>query len=216
MIGIYGGTFDPVHYGHLRTALEVADTLELDELRFLPCGLPPHRKLPEAAGHLRLQMLELALCDADPRFRIDCRELKREGPSYMVDTLRSLRGEIGRATPLCLIVGMDAFRGLQSWYRWQELFDLAHLIVMGRPGTRAEDDAKTLRVCAGRRQADQAGMLRMQPSGLVYFAEVTQLAIAATRIRQLIHSGHDPRYLLPDPVLEFIRQQGLYRVIEEV
>lgn len=210
MIGIYGGTFDPVHYGHLRTALEVRELLDLTELRFLPCGLPPHRKPPGAPAHLRRRMLELALCDADPRFRIDTRELEREGPSYMVDTLHSLRQEAGE-TPLCLILGMDAFRGLQSWYRWRDLFDLAHLVVMGRPGPRWEDDAERLERDATGQRVESVDTMRLQASGLVHFVEVTQLAIAATRIRQLICSGHDPRYLLPDAVLEFIREHGLYR-----
>lgn len=110
MIGIYGGTFDPVHYGHLRTALEVREAVGLDEIRFMPCRHPPHRSAPTATPAQRLKMLELALAGAEPGFRIDLREFHRDGPSYMVDTLASLRSEVGD-TPLCLILGLDAFGG---------------------------------------------------------------------------------------------------------
>src|SRR5690606_16625703 len=126
MIGIYGGTFDPVHYGHLRTALEVKEAAGMGEIRFIPCRLPPHRTEPEAGPALRLKMLELALHDAEPGFRIDTRELDRPGPSYMVETLASIRTEIG-TRPLCLIAGLDAFHGFPRWHRWRELFDLAHI-----------------------------------------------------------------------------------------
>lgn len=209
MIGIYGGTFDPVHYGHLRTALEVKEALGLEELRFLPCGLPPHRRPPDAPAEMRLKMLELALRDAVPGFRIDTRELQREGPSYMVDTLISIREEVG-ATPLCLILGLDAFCGLPSWHRWRELFDLAHLIVMRRPDAEEFAADATLAGLMQGRRVEAVEALRPKPAGFVHFLEVTQLAIAATQIRQLIRAGHDPRYLLPDAVLEFIREQALY------
>jgi nicotinate-nucleotide adenylyltransferase len=209
MIGIYGGTFDPVHYGHLRSALEVKETLGLDEVRFLPCGVPPHRRSPEAPAHLRLRMLELALRDAEPGFRIDARELAREGPSYMMDTLISLRQEVGDR-PLCLILGRDAFAGLPSWHRWRELIDQAHLIVMRRPDAAGPDSDEALAERVRGRRVDDAGALRSRPAGFVHDVEVTQLAIAATRIRQLIRAGDNPRYLLPDSVLDLIREQKLY------
>jgi len=210
MIGIYGGTFDPVHYGHLRSALEVKEALELEELRFLPCGQPPHRRMPEAPAHQRLKMLELALLHAAPGFRIDTRELDREGPSYMVDTLVSLREEVA-GEPLCLILGMDAFAGLPAWHRWRELFDQAHIVVMRRPDAPELDiDDAWAGLITGRRVTEK-GRLRLKPAGLVYFVEVTQLAIAATQIRRLIQAGKDPRYLLPDAVLDLIREQQLYR-----
>jgi nicotinate-nucleotide adenylyltransferase len=210
VIGIYGGTFDPVHYGHLRSALEVKDALALKELRFLPCGLPPHRRMPEATAHQRLRMLELALLDAAPGFRIDTRELDRDGPSYMFDTLASLREEVADE-PLCLVLGVDAFAGLPSWHRWRELFDQAHIVVMRRPDSPEPDfDDAWPGLMAGRRVTDK-GRLRLRPAGLVYFVEVTQLAIAATQIRRLIRAGKDPRYLLPDAVLDLIREQQLYR-----
>jgi nicotinate-nucleotide adenylyltransferase len=209
MIGIYGGTFDPIHYGHLRTALEVQEAVGLDEIRFVPCRLPPHRTTPEASPDLRLKMLELALRDAEPGFRIDTRELDRPGPSYMVDTLTSIRAEIG-IRPLCLIVGLDAFLGLPRWHRWRELFDLAHIVVMRRPGA-VPDFAGDLAPYIAVRHSERAVTLKVQSSGSIYFVEVTQLDISATRIREAVRTGKNARYLVPDPVWRFIQTEGLYR-----
>ncbi len=209
MLGIYGGTFDPVHYGHLRTALEVKEALRLAELRLLPCRLPPHRGTPGASPAQRLRMLELALENADPGFTVDKRELEREGPSYMVDTLASLREE-HPVRPLCLIVGLDAFCGLPSWHRWRELFGLAHIAVMRRPGAAEPEWVEGLAEAVRDRRTEAAEDLRLSPAGCIVFVEVTQLAISATGIRRLLAEGKSPRYLLPDPVLAMIRAQGLY------
>jgi nicotinate-nucleotide adenylyltransferase len=210
MLGIYGGTFDPIHYGHLRTAVEVKAILGLAELRFLPCRQPPHRGVPGASAEQRLAMLAAALADAEPGFALDNRELRRDGPSYMVDTLDSLREEFpGR--PLCLILGMDAFCGLPSWHRWRDLFDLAHLAVMRRPEAAEPDWAGELAEVLAEKRVEQAGDLRGAAAGKVVFLEVTQLAISATEIRRLIREGKSPRYLLPDAVLKMIRSEGLYR-----
>jgi nicotinate-nucleotide adenylyltransferase len=208
MIGIYGGTFDPIHFGHLRTALEVKEAAGLDEVRFVPCRFPPHRAAPEADPERRLKMLELALHDGEPGFRIDTRELDRPGPSYMVDTLASIRTEIG-TRPLCLIVGLDAFLGLPHWHRWRELFDLAHLIVMRRPGA-APAFPGDLGPYLRERRTDQAGTLSRQPSGSICFVDVTQLDISATRIRKAMRTGKSPRYLIPEPVRQFIQDERLY------
>lgn len=133
MIGILGGTFDPIHFGHLRTALDVVEDLNLQQLRFIPCGEPPHRDQPHASPAQRLAMVQLAIA-SESRFMVDAREIQRGGPSYMVETLESLRQELGEQQSLGLIVGLDAFAALDSWYRWQDLIDLAHLIIMTRPG----------------------------------------------------------------------------------
>jgi len=209
MIGIYGGTFDPIHYGHLRTALEVKEAAGLDEVRFVPCRLPPHRAVPEASPELRLRMLKLALHDAEPGSCIDTRELDRPGPSYMVDTLASIRAEIGIG-PLCLIVGLDAFLGLPRWHRWRELFDLAHIIVMRRPGS-APDFAGDLAPYITERRTDKPAVLGLQPAGSIHFVDVIQLDISATRIREAVRNGKSARYLVPDPVWRFIQTEGLYR-----
>ncbi|QXP87479.1 nicotinate-nucleotide adenylyltransferase [Methylococcus capsulatus] len=208
MIGIYGGTFDPVHYGHLRAALEVREDLELRELRFLPCHQPPHRPPPVADPQTRLRMLEIALADADGGFALDTRELDRGGPSYMVDTLSSIRKETGDE-PLCLILGLDAFLALPAWHRWRRLFSLAHIVVLQRPDYDIEY-AEDLKHCVEERQVTDPTQLAAQPDGMIYFLEVTQLAIASTSIRRMLREGRSAKYLLPDAVLELIHRESLY------
>ncbi|MDD3517103.1 MAG: nicotinate-nucleotide adenylyltransferase [Chromatiales bacterium] len=208
MIGILGGTFDPVHFGHLRPALELLEGLPLDELRLLPCGVPPHRDAPAVSAAHRRAMLERAI-DGQPGFRIDTRELDRPGPSYMVDTLASLREELGAACPIALILGMDAFLGLPTWHRWERIPQLAHLLVMERPGARLpEDGPLAALVQTGR--ADAAQALRESPSGRILTWSVTQLDISATRIRALVADGRSVRYLLPAAVNDYIHEHGLY------
>lgn len=207
MIGIYGGTFDPVHFGHLRTALDVKQTLDIDDMRLLPCRVPPHRDAPGASAAQRLALLELALARQDD-LCLDTRELRRDGPSYMVDTLRSLRDEYA-SEPLCLVLGEDAFAGLDHWRQWRQLPELAHLVVMSRPGHAPEFSGPVGELVASRRVEDTAE-LRRRAAGALLFCPVTALAISATAIRAMIGRGQSPRYLLPDAVLESIRQQGLY------
>ncbi|QXP83286.1 nicotinate-nucleotide adenylyltransferase [Methylococcus sp. ANG] len=208
MIGIYGGTFDPVHYGHLRAALEVKEAVGMRELRFLPCRQPPHRPPPVADAGTRLRMLEIALADADGGFALDTRELERSGPSYMVDTLGSIRKEVGDE-PLCLILGLDAFLALPAWHRWRRLFALAHIVVLQRPDYDVEY-AEDLERCVEERQVADPSQLTAQPEGMIYFLEVTQLAIASTSIRRMLREGRNAKYLLPDAVLELIRRESLY------
>jgi len=208
MIGIYGGTFDPVHFGHLRPALEVQQALGLNEVRFIPAGQPPHRDMPHATAAQRLAMLRAAI-DAQPGFVVDEREVQRAGPSYMVDTLASLRTELG-ALPLCLILGYDAFLGLPSWHEWHRLPELAHLVVTHRPGWNHDNLGAELHSLV-KRHAMTATQLPQAPAGGVTFVEVTQLDISATRIREQVCAGQDIRYLLPEPVYEMIREQKLYR-----
>lgn len=207
MIGIFGGTFDPIHYGHLRTALEVCEALELDEVRFVPCGFPAHRSQPGASAEQRQSMLGLALEGADARFRIDDRELQRAGPSYMVDTLTSIRSEFSECA-LCLIVGIDAFQGMPAWHRWRDIFKLAHLVVMERPFEPSYAEALE-RVLSQRVVADRTALAR-QPAGCIYFQDVSQLAISASRIRDLVRHGKSTQYLMPEAVRAFIAEHGLY------
>jgi len=207
-IGVLGGTFDPIHYGHLRPALESLQALDLAEIRFIPCRQPPHRGWPLATPEQRLAMLQLAIAE-QPGFRIDERELDRDGPSYMVDTLTSLRAEIGNY-PLCLMLGMDAFDGLPGWQRWQQIPELAHLVVLGRPGTDLPVRG-VLGDLLKQRQTRDPALLGAQPAGRIWLQPATQLAIAATQIRDLCAQGNSPRYLLPDSVWKYIRDRGLYR-----
>ncbi|RMD80271.1 MAG: nicotinate-nucleotide adenylyltransferase [Gammaproteobacteria bacterium] len=209
LIGILGGTFDPIHFGHLRPALDLLQRLPLREVRFLPCRLPPHREPPVAGPDHRLAMLELALA-GEPGLRVDTRELEREGPSYMVDTLLDLRRELGGAQPLALILGMDAFRGLPTWHRWQEILGLCHLVVTRRPGWEGPLEGEAARLARTRAVEDPAALER-RPAGSILFQAVTRLDISASRIRSLLAGGHSPRYLLPAAVLDYIQRHGLYR-----
>lgn len=207
MICILGGTFDPVHFGHLRPALDVQQALEVDCVYLLPCRTPPHREPPQLDGRQRLALLQLAIA-GEPGLAVDQRELQREGPSYMVDTLSSLRAQHGER-PLCLALGMDALSGLDRWHRWEEIPALCHLVVMHRPG----NDWPLQGVLAERlgplRVAD-AGVLHARPAGAVLTVPVTQMAVSSTRIRELLAGGRSARYLLPAAVLERIKQENWY------
>jgi nicotinate-nucleotide adenylyltransferase len=207
VIGVLGGTFDPVHYGHLRPALEVYEGLGLSELRFIPCRVPPHRAPPEAPAHHRLAMVERAIAGV-PGFRADARELARPGPSFSVDTLSELREEIGSGSPLLLLVGMDAFAGLHRWHRWREIPRLAHVVVAHRPGAAPAMDSPYLHLAPA---TDSAAGLRTETSGRVLFQQVTQLGISATGIREYLRAGRSPRFLLPESVRRYIVEHGLYR-----
>ncbi len=207
-VGLLGGTFDPVHHGHLRIALEVLEVQRLAEMRLLPCRLPPHREMPVATPEQRLIMLRRAV-QGQAGFRIDDRELSRRGPSYTVDTLRSLRAELP-TSPLCLLIGQDAFAELHRWNRWRQLFELAHVIVLARPGASLEL-APPLRAQLERRRLRDGCELRQAVAGGILFQNVTQLEISATRIRQLLACARSPRYLLPESVYAYIHELGLYR-----
>ena len=208
MIGIFGGTFDPVHFGHLRPALEVQQALGLNQVRFIPAGQPPHRETPYASTPQRLSMLRAAIED-QPGFVVDERELRREGPSYMVDTLASLREEVGQI-PLCLILGYDAFLGLPGWHQWNSLIELAHLVITHRPGWNHDELEDALQSLVKQCETGVERLLEQAAGGLL-FVPVTQLDISATIIREQIRAGQDIRYLLPDTVYRIIREQKLYR-----
>ena len=207
MIGILGGTFDPVHFGHLRPALEVQQALALDEIRLVPCHVPPHRPQPQATPQQRLAMLQAAVAN-HPQFTVDERELARPGPSYTLDTLVSMRAEFG-AVSLVLLVGMDAFRGLATWHRWRELLDYCHLVVMARPGASYPEHGE-LADFIGLHRVQDAGKLQTRATGLLMFHTVSQLDISATGIRKQLAAGQDAGFLLPDSVLEIIRKEGMY------
>lgn len=216
MIGLFGGTFDPVHYGHLRPALEVFSALDLDEMRFIPAAQPPHRQPPLASVVQRRDMLELALAD-QPGFVLDDRELRREGPSYMIDTLISLRADLGPDLPVCLVLGRDAFAGLDSWHRWQELLDVAHIVIAQRPALDLQlmggpvELPGSLQSLLNEHLIEQPDQLKVKPAGSLYQVSVTQLAISATTIRAACASGKSCRYLLPEPVYQYIQRTGLYQ-----
>ncbi len=209
MIGILGGTFDPVHHGHLRCAQELLQDLPLDEVRLIPCHIPPHRDAPQASARQRVRMLQAAVEDA-PGLRVDDRELSREGPSYTVDTLQDLRDQFG-AKSLCLIVGMDAFSALDTWHRWRELIDLAHIVVAHRPGWQTPRTGAVAEL-VDRHAAHSAAELRAQPAGRILPWPITALDISASAIRSLFAAGKSPRFLMPDAVARIIAAEALYAV----
>jgi nicotinate-nucleotide adenylyltransferase len=206
-IGILGGTFDPIHHGHLRLAIELYERLDLAEVRLIPAAHPPHRGSPAASAQLRLQMLQAAIIDI-PGLIVDDRELHRFGPSYMVDTLSSLREEYPHRS-LCLILGMDAFISLPQWHQWQRLITLVHLLVVHRLGTPMPSFAAMQDLLSGH-QTNCSTDLKKQLSGCIWIEPIPFLNISATQIRYLIAAGKNPRYLLPLAVLDLINTYQLY------
>jgi nicotinate-nucleotide adenylyltransferase len=210
-IGIFGGTFDPIHYGHLRTAFEMLQALRFDEVRFMPCGSPPHRGPPYAAAELRLKMVRVAT-EGQRGFVVDDREILRDGPSYSVDTLATLRGEFPLRA-MALIIGMDAFLGLQEWHQWRDILQLAHIVVAHRPGWRAPDMGPLGELLADR-GTHRIGDLHQAKSGHIFIHDVTQLEISSSDIRELVAAGRDPRFLIPDAVCSVIEHSGCYAAAE--
>ena len=206
-IGIFGGTFDPIHYGHLRTAFEMLKALRFDEVRFIPCGNPPHRGITYADAELRYRMVDAAI-KGQEGFLSDDRELRREGPSYSIDTLTDLREEFPERS-LGLIVGMDAFLELPKWHRWDEILNFAHIVVAHRPGWRVPDIGELGNLIAenGTHRVDD---LHEVTHGRIHIHAATQLEIASTEIRDLVATGRDPRFLMPDAVRDVIKQTNLY------
>jgi nicotinate-nucleotide adenylyltransferase len=207
-VGLFGGTFDPIHYGHLKPVDQVRRSLALASVRIVPCATPPHRRPPAASTRDRLAMVKLALTEY-PDLRLDTRELDRGGVSYTVDTLESLRAEAGDR-PLCLIVGMDAFLGLESWHRWAEIPELAHILVMQRPGWNLDIHGAALPGWAATRLVTDPLRLDKQPAGWVAVVPVTPVDVSATEIRRLVAAGGDPDGMLPGPVWQYIQAHGLY------
>ncbi|ODN66027.1 nicotinate-nucleotide adenylyltransferase [Methylophaga muralis] len=205
-IGILGGTFDPVHFGHLRSALEVCLQLNLDHVRLLPCAEPPHRQATMASAEVRRLMLELAVKSV-PQLIVDDRELQRDGPSFTVDTLLSLRQEF-KDNPLFLILGTDAFRGLATWSRWQQILSLAHIVVVQRPDETL-DLQEELQNWYQQNLAQTTD--RYLAAGKIWPLTVTSLAISATQIRQDLLAANPVNFLLPESVIAVIEQLGLYR-----
>lgn len=207
-VAIFGGTFDPIHQGHLQSALELKQSLGLDELRLMPCHLPPHRQSPGCSSEQRLAMVKLACQDSS--LQVDDRELKRQGPSYSVETLETLRQELGDGVSLSWVMGTDAFNGLESWHRWRELLPLAHVIVMARPGEELVSGgpvADLLQRC----RAEHASVLKAEPAGRILPVRLSPYPIAATQIRQLLKKQLPVTGLLPAAVVDYIHQHHLYR-----
>ncbi len=207
MIGIFGGTFDPVHFGHLRAALEAMEKLGLRDFRMMPAGTPPHRPTTFASAEHRLAMLKLALRNHQD-LALDGREIRREGDSFMVDTLAGIHAEAPTAR-LLLMIGQDAANSLDQWHQWRRLFELCHLVIMRRPDSKHTYSEDLLEQMESR-MVDDPHQLRAASAGLVLPLEVTQLAISSTDIRRRVGLGLSPRYLLPEAVVAYIHEHRLY------
>ncbi|TYC59466.1 nicotinate-nucleotide adenylyltransferase [Marinobacter sp. BW6] len=205
---VYGGTFDPVHHGHLRLALEISDRLGVGCVSLVPCHIPPHRGQTGASSSQRLKLLRLAVAN-QPQLRIDDRELAREGASFSADTLRQLRAELGPDEPLVMVVGTDAFAGFDRWREWQQIPELAHVVVVRRPGPPLDPSGEPARLLAERGVGGPEALYD-RPSGHFLELDPPLLDISATGIRERIGDGRSPRYLMPDLVWAEIRRQGLY------
>lgn len=209
MIGIFGGTFDPVHNGHLRTCLDVQESVGLDEVRLVPVSRAVHREQPVAPPGVRLALVRAAVRET-PGLVVDDREISRGGASYTYDTLRSVRRDLGPESPLCLILGADAFSGFLSWHRPLDILGEAHIIVMERPGHVLREDG-ALGELVGERRVRDADSLRTRAAGSVFSVPVTQLEISATDVRRRLAEERSISFLVPACVEEIIGRLGLYR-----
>lgn len=208
LVACYGGTFDPVHHGHLQAAQEVFERADCREVRLIPCHVPPHREAPTASAAERLAMLELALADRG-ELRVDVRELAREGPSYTIDTLVSIREEVGEEVALGWVLGADAVAGLNRWRNWRRLPELAHLLLLDRPGYALPERGEVARLLSPR-MTTKAPDLHAAPAGRVWCVGQTPLAVSATDVREALAAGRSAGHLLPLPVWAYIKQRQLY------
>ena len=208
-IGILGGTFDPIHVGHLRLALEAYRQLELREVRLIPVYTPPHREIPEATPAQRLAMLQLAVAQVDG-LKVDDSEIARRVTSYTVDTLRNLRMHYPQH-PLCLIIGMDQFQILDTWRDWNSLPEYAHLIIMERPGSQAAPMGPSQARLLRERLTQDRAALTTATTGAILKLQAPLLEISATYIRDLVRAGASIKYLTPDPVIDYIERERLYK-----
>lgn len=211
-IGILGGTFNPVHFGHLRMAEELAEALQLDQVRFIPAAAPPHKSTPAISAQQRAEMVQLAISN-HPAFMLDTRELNREGASYTIDTLQSLRKELGQQVSITLFMGSDAFTQFDTWHRWQEIIQYCHIALVQRPqpGGRNNQLSKTLETFLHNHYSENSDDMHRTPCGIVTMRQVTALDISSTAIRHALKHHHSVRYLMPDNVIDYIETHQLYR-----
>lgn len=203
-VGYFGGSFDPIHFGHLRVATEFAQAFNLSSLALMPCYRSPHRELPNATAQQRLRMLELAVQNSDI-LTVDGRELLADSASYTIDSLKAIREELGEAIPLYFAMGADAFAHIESWKDWQQLFSLANIVVLQRPGYVIDIESPWLK----QKHSQFAG--HHAAAGKLYQLAVTSLGISSTQIRHILQHQLTAQYLLPDAVLHYIEQQRLYQ-----
>ena len=210
---LFGGTFDPIHFGHLRAALEIRERLDIEELRLLPCHIPGHRNQPDSDAQHRSNMIRLAIeCDSqngETGLVVDMCECESHQPSYTVNTLLRLREEAGPTRPLVVTLGMDSFNSLPQWHRWEELLTLGHLLVLQRPGSKTSQN-EAIQLLLQQHLLTDLHALKHSAHGGIWIEEITPLSISATKIRQQISRGHSARYLLPDIAWSYIKEHRLY------
>ncbi|MDG2090340.1 MAG: nicotinate-nucleotide adenylyltransferase [Gammaproteobacteria bacterium] len=207
-IGILGGTFDPVHFGHLRTALAAQQEFALDEVRLIPCHHPVHKEEPEVSAQGRIEMLHKAT-KTEKRLVVDVRECMRPGPSYMIETLESLRTEYPKER-LFLLLGVDAFNNLEAWKDWQKIFEIAHLIVITRPGWEINPSSLVKKFCK-KRMASSFSEMSEAKKGNVLAYSFMPLMISSSEIRSLLKENKSVRYLTPNKVIKYIKKHELYK-----
>lgn len=210
LIGILGGTFNPIHFGHLRIAQEIAQALNLSQVKFIPSANPPHKAAPLVSAQQRAEMVQLAIED-NPLFSLDTRELARTGPSYTIDTLRSLSDEYPDVA-FCLIIGTDAFAHFDQWHEWQSILSYCHLILVPRPNYNNAPRNQILANLLKQHSTNVKTHLQLKRNGCITQQSVTALEISSSQIRAAIAQDNSPLYLTPNSVLGYIRHHGLYQV----
>ncbi len=218
VIALLGGTFNPIHFGHLRMAQELAESLQLSEVRFIPAANPPHKPAPDVGAEQRAAMVRLAIAD-NPTFTFDDRELHRTGASYTIDTLQSLREEMGEKVSLILLMGSDAFTKFDTWHRWQEIIQLCHIALVQRPLTADEHAPdvdhnlpKPLGTFLQNHYTEHGDDLHSAPAGFVTMQHITALDISSTEIRNTFQQKRSARYFMPDNVIDYIQAHQLYDI----
>lgn len=210
VIGLLGGTFNPIHFGHLRMAQELAESLSLDEVRFIPSANPPHKPAPAVSAEHRAEMVKLGIAN-NPVFKFDDRELHRAGASYTLDTLHSLRDELGDKVSLILFMGSDAFTQFHTWHRWQDIITLCHIALVQRPlAAKTEPLPKVLDTFLHNHYTENADDLRETSAGYVTMQAITPLDISSTAIRNGLQLKKSARYLMPDNVIDYLEIRQLY------
>ena len=207
-VALFGGTFNPVHIGHLRIAIELAELLQVDSLRMVPCALPPHRQSPSVSAEHRLSMLRAGIANHNKLVADDI-ELRREGPSYTIDTLRAVRQQIGPDRPLYLCIGLDVLATLDTWRDWQQLTDFCHLIISSRPGCQLPTTG-ALAEWVKKHRCDDLQQLKLLSTGKLHLCDLTMLAVSSTSIRDKVKRGEAIDYLTPAAVVNYIQQHHLY------
>lgn len=210
LIAYFGGTFDPIHYGHLRPVTALADEIGVTRITLMPNNVPPHREQPEATAQQRKRMVELAIAET-PLFSVDDRELQRITPSYTIDTMEMIRAEMGDNIPLAFIIGQDSLLTLHAWHRGRDLLNVCHLLVCARPGYRTTLDTPEQQAWLEAHRAENAAALHTQPHGLIYLAHTPLVTVSATDIRQRRQKGEPCDDLVPPAVLHFMDAHDLYR-----